>query len=113
MAAAGLRAVDEPGEQALAYIREYYGVPAEIGRVVTVNGDHGVIVGGQDAHLLVDFGDGVIPCHPTWRVDYGTTTSDLGVTASAAADAHEASVVGGASARPVPPATGATNGGAA
>jgi len=54
----------------LGYIRFYYDVPAWPGRRVVVDGKPGVIVGGRDAYLLVRFADGVMPCHPTWRVEY-------------------------------------------
>jgi hypothetical protein len=59
----------------LAYIRSAYGVPAEIGRRVTVDGKPGIIVADRGAHLGVTFDHqkpGVVSCcHPTWRVVYG------------------------------------------
>ncbi len=55
----------------LAYIRGQYGVPAEMDGHVIVDGRPGLIVGAQDAHLLVEFDeDETLPCHPTWRVEY-------------------------------------------
>jgi hypothetical protein len=59
------------GAEVLAYVRDHYGVPAWPGRRVVVDGNPGVIVGGQDARLLVRFADGQrLPAHPTWRVEY-------------------------------------------
>lgn len=59
-------------EAALSYIRASYQVPARRDRRVAVEGREGVIVGGRDAHLLVQFPDeeGPLPCHPTWKVQY-------------------------------------------
>jgi hypothetical protein len=55
----------------LSYIREYYGVPAEVGCRVVVDSHVGVIVGASDARLLVELADGrTIIAHPTWRVWY-------------------------------------------
>lgn len=57
----------------LAYIRGYYGVPAQMDGEVVVDGRPGLIVGARDAHLLVEFDeDETLPCHPTWRVEYRT-----------------------------------------
>ncbi len=57
------------------YIKQHYAVPAEIGRLVKVNGRSGVIVKDCGHHLGVNFDDdkpGVIRhCHPTWEVEYG------------------------------------------
>ena len=55
------------------YIKNYYGVPAEIGRRVTVDGKQGVIAEDLGSHIGVRF-DGentVVPCHQAWRVIYG------------------------------------------
>lgn len=56
------------------YVRDYYGVPAEIGRVVIVNGKPGIIVEDRGHYLGVNFDDdkpGIISnCHPTWKVEY-------------------------------------------
>lgn len=60
---------DELGKR---YIRKYYGVDAEIGQRVIVNGRTGIIVGFDGAHLRVLF-DGAtyaVICHPRWRVVY-------------------------------------------
>lgn len=58
----------------LEYVRKYYGVPAEPGRRVTVNGKPGIIVRDSGAYIGVNF-DGtkptdIRPCHPTWMVEY-------------------------------------------
>ena len=59
---------------ACSYVRANYGVPAEIGRVVVVNGKQGVIAKDRGHYIGVNFDEdkpGVIsPCHPTWRVIY-------------------------------------------
>lgn len=57
------------------YIKQCYDVPAEIGRLVKVNGRAGIIVKDYGHHLGVNFDDdktGIIShCHPTWEVEYG------------------------------------------
>lgn len=59
---------------ALEYIREYYTVPAEIGRRVIVNGKPGVIAAGRGNYIGVNFDQDkpghISPCHPTWEVEY-------------------------------------------
>lgn len=58
-------------DAALDYVRGYYGVPARVGGRVTVDGDPGQIVGGENQYLLVEFDEGYeAPAHPTWRVRY-------------------------------------------
>ena len=56
------------------YVNEYYGVPACIGRRVVVNGVPGVIAHSMGNHIGVLFDKdkpgNVMPCHPTWRVEY-------------------------------------------
>lgn len=60
----------------LIYIRECYKVPARRGAQIQFEYPkgkfrRGSIVGSSDAHLLVDFGDGVPQVlHPTWQVTY-------------------------------------------
>lgn len=60
---------------ACEYAREYYQVPAEIGRAVIVNGKPGVIAADRGNYIGVNFDEdkpGVISnCHPTWKVEYG------------------------------------------
>ncbi len=57
------------------YVRQYYGVPADIGRRVTVDGLPGIIARDMGHHIGVNFDSDkpgrVLPCHPTWRVEYG------------------------------------------
>ena len=56
------------------YVRNYYGVPAEIGRRVSVNGRDGIIAEDRGNHIGVLFDDSnpnqIVPCHPMWKVDY-------------------------------------------
>lgn len=56
------------------YVKNYYGVPADIGRRVTVDGRPGIISKDGGNYIGVNFDSdkpGVISnCHPTWRVDY-------------------------------------------
>jgi hypothetical protein len=56
-----------------AYVRHFYGVPAEKGMRVRVNGQPGVIVGFVEAYLRVRFDceNEPVNAHPTWRVLYG------------------------------------------
>ena len=56
------------------YINKSYGVNACIGRRVIVDGEPGIIVGTNNAHLEVNFdhlkASDISYCHPTWRVEY-------------------------------------------
>lgn len=56
------------------YAKEQYGVPADIGRKVIVNGRSGIIAADRGNYIGVNFDDqkaGVISnCHPTWEVTY-------------------------------------------
>jgi len=59
----------------LAQISECYRVPASIGRVVEFAWPAGTvqtgrIVGADNARIVVDFGNGPVPLHPTWNVTY-------------------------------------------
>jgi hypothetical protein len=57
------------------YVREYYKVPAEIGRRVLVSGKAGIIAADRGHYIGVNFDadkPGVIfNCHPTSEVEYG------------------------------------------
>ena len=57
------------------YVRETYGVPACIGRKVTINGKAGIIAEDQGHHIGVLFDSDkpnvILPAHPTWKVEYG------------------------------------------
>lgn len=59
---------------ACEYVRQYYGVPAEIGRRVTVYGKPGVILEDMGNYIGVNFDADkpghVLPCHPTDGVAY-------------------------------------------
>ena len=56
------------------YIRTHYNVPAETGRIVSVNGRPGIIIEDLGHYLGVNFFTDkpgqASPCHPTWRVEY-------------------------------------------
>lgn len=57
------------------YIKEYYKVPAEIGREILFNGKRkGVIVSDMGNYIGVNFYDSkpedIVPLHPVWRVEY-------------------------------------------
>lgn len=60
---------------AFEYVCKHYGVPACIGRRVTIDGKAGVIAEDRGHYIGVNFdGDkpGVIKsCHPTWQAEYG------------------------------------------
>ncbi len=56
------------------YAKNYYGVPSDIGRRVTVDGKPGIIAEDRGHYIGVNFdadkpGD-VRNCHPTWKVEY-------------------------------------------
>jgi hypothetical protein len=55
-------------------IRQYYRVPAKRGMHVTVDGKPGRITSARGPYVMVRFdGDSFSkPCHPTWRIEYGT-----------------------------------------
>lgn len=56
------------------YVRDYYKVPAEIGRRVIVNGKPGVIAKDCGHYIGVNFDSdkpgAISHCHPTWKVEY-------------------------------------------
>jgi hypothetical protein len=60
---------------ALEYVRDYYGVPAEIGRLVTVYGKPGIITADRGHYIGVTFDTDkpyvVRNAHPTSEVVYG------------------------------------------
>lgn len=57
------------------YAKEYYGVPADIGRRVIIAGKPGIIAEDRGNYIGVNFDHdkpGVVTnAHPTWRVEYG------------------------------------------
>ena len=73
-------------DQSLTYIRNYYGVPAEIVRRVTIDGKPGVIVKGINAYIGVvmdcDKPTEIFPYHPTNLVEYGEMGSVRRMTPS-------------------------------
>ena len=56
------------------YVKDYYQVPADIGRLVLVNDQHGIIAEDRGNYIGVNFDSdkpGIISnCHPTWKVEY-------------------------------------------
>lgn len=57
------------------YAKEHYGVPADVGRRVVVNGKPGIIAADRGHYIGVTFDTdkpGTIHnAHPTWKVEYG------------------------------------------
>ncbi len=57
------------------YVREYYGVPACIGRLVKVDGKPGIIAEDRGNYIGVNFDEdkpgSISNAHPTWKVEYG------------------------------------------
>ncbi len=57
------------------YACNHYGVPADIGRIVSIDGRPGVIAEDRGAYIGVLFDDlapnEIRPCHPTWMAEYG------------------------------------------
>lgn len=57
------------------YVRKCYGVPACIGRRVTVNGKPGIIAADHGHYIGVNFDSDkpnmIMDAHPTWKVVYG------------------------------------------
>jgi len=56
------------------YVKEAYGVPADIGRRVTVNGKPGIIATNHRHYIGVNFDSDnpgeISNAHPTWKVVY-------------------------------------------
>jgi len=65
----------------LSYIRDYYKVPAEIGRRVTAYGKPGVILSAINAYIGVCLDEDpekrIRPHHPTDGIEYGEITDNL------------------------------------
>jgi len=61
------------------YIKSYYGVPADIGRRIIMDGRQGIIAADRGNYLGVNFDDDepevICNAHPTWKVEY----LDMGV----------------------------------
>ena len=70
------------------YVKEYYGVPADYGRVVFVNSKRGVIIKDCGHYIGVNFDTekpgAVSICHPTWNVEYAQIEKPRKVTKSQA-----------------------------
>lgn len=57
----------------LSYVREMYGVPANVGQRVRFLGRHdGEVVGAdrQYVRIRLDEGGEVLTVHPTWQMEY-------------------------------------------
>lgn len=56
----------------LSYVREMYGVPAEVGMQVRFNGEPAEIMGGEGQYIWIVLGDARDPMlvHPTWHIEY-------------------------------------------
>jgi hypothetical protein len=56
------------------YIRNYYKVPAQMFKEITMDGRKGVITEDKGNYIGVIFYDDKklmpVPCHPTWKVEY-------------------------------------------
>lgn len=56
------------------YVRKYYKVPAEVGRLVSVGGKPVIIAEDRGAYIGVLFDNddpkSILPCHPTSQVEY-------------------------------------------
>lgn len=64
-----LRCADSGGP----WVREHYGVPAQVGMLVTVDGESGNIIGFDSGlRILLDTRK-ITFAHPTWRMVYFTT----------------------------------------
>jgi len=72
--------VPSADENGLAYIRAFYGVPAQIGGRVTIDGKRGMIAGADGGHLrvLLDQDASTVYAHPTWNVVYHNETTVKG-----------------------------------
>lgn len=68
-------------ETEFEYITQYYKVPAELGRDVTVSGRKGTITSDMGNYIGVTFHDDAkkqsLPCHPTSEVIYLETFTEL------------------------------------
>ncbi len=57
------------------YVRSTYGVPAEAGRRIVMDGKPGIIVEDRGHHLGVNFDADpigrIVSVHPTWEMQYG------------------------------------------
>jgi hypothetical protein len=69
---------DARSDDGLEYVRDYYGVPAVIGRRVEADGREGVITGGDGQYLLVRIAGENAPSrwHPMWRMHYFIEASE-------------------------------------
>ena len=68
----------------MAYIRDYYGVPAKRGGRVVFNDKPGVIVGSRSQYLRIRLDSDPSTqrprtVHPTWRMEYPAAPGDEGV----------------------------------
>ena len=63
----------------LKFIREFYKVPAELGRRVSCLGRDGTIVGAKGSLIQVemDYDGGIDLYHPQWKIEYHDEVIDL------------------------------------
>lgn len=56
----------------MEWVRAQYGVPAEVGGRVVVDGKPGTIIGTSGPHLAIalDGGGAPVAAHPTWHMTY-------------------------------------------
>ena len=56
------------------YVKQAYGVPADIGRRVVIDGEPGIIAADRGQYIGVNFDadkpGNIKNAHPTWRVEY-------------------------------------------
>lgn len=77
---------------ACEYVREYYGVPAAVGRRVLVDGKPGIIAEDRGHYIGVNFDADkptvIFNVHPTDKVEYGEMGQPRKLTASQRRYAH-------------------------
>jgi hypothetical protein len=69
-----MKGLEDSESTEFEYIKNRYGVPAEMHREVIVDGKKGVITKDMGGYIGVHFYDKKTvepsPCHPTWEVQY-------------------------------------------
>ena len=58
-----------------AYVVEHYGVPAQIGRRIIMNGKPGIIAADRGNYIGINLDEDkpgmIVNAHPTWNIEYG------------------------------------------
>lgn len=77
--------------KSIDYIRQHYGVPAEIGGKIKFEGTPGVITGTTDHYLVaqLDGEDYPATLHPTWHVTYDAAPGEAEPNSEAVGVLHE------------------------